>query len=113
MNMTTRDLARFGQLFLDDGCAGGRRILPEGWVEWTTTPASDSKGGYGAFFWLNRNKKCPDAPEDMFSCQGHDGQEIYIIPSKDLVVVVLGYSPKPDRVVDFNRLLKDVISAVE
>jgi len=26
---------------------------------------------------------------------------------------VLGYSPKPDRVVDFNRLLKDVISAVE
>lgn len=111
--VTARDFARFGQLFLDDGCAGGRRILPEGWVEWTTTPASDSKGGYGAFFWLNRNKKCPDAPEDMFSCQGHDGQEIYIIPSKDLVVVVLGYSPKPDRVVDFNRLLKDVISAVE
>ena len=111
--VTARDFARFGQLFLDDGCVGGRRILPEGWVEWTTTPASDSKGGYGAFFWLNRNKKCPDAPEDMFSCQGHDGQEIYIIPSKDLVVVVLGYSPKPDRVVDFNRLLKDVISAVE
>ncbi|MBR0029961.1 MAG: serine hydrolase [Bacteroidales bacterium] len=111
--VTARDFARFGQLFLDDGCAGGRRILPEGWVEWTTTPASDSKGGYGAFFWLNRNKACPDAPEDMFSCQGHDGQEIYIIPSKDLVVVVLGYSPKPDRVVDFNRLLKDVISAVE
>ena len=111
--VTARDFARFGQLFLDDGCVGGRRILPEGWVEWTTTPASDSKGGYGAFFWLNRNKKCPDAPEDMFSCQGHDGQAIYIIPSKDLVVVVLGYSPKPDRVVDFNRLLKDVFSAVE
>ena len=111
--VTARDFARFGQLFLDDGCVGGRRILPEGWVEWTTTPASDSKGGYGAFFWLNRNKACPDAPEDMFSCQGHDGQVIYIIPSKDLVVVVLGYSPKPDRVVDFNRLLKDVISAVE
>ena len=111
--VTACDFARFGQLFLDDGCVGGRRILPEGWVEWTTTPASDSKGGYGAFFWLNRNKACPDAPEDMFSCQGHDGQEIYIIPSKDLVVVVLGYSPKPDRVVDFNRLLKDVISAVE
>ena len=111
--VTARDFARFGQLFLDDGCVGGRRILPEGWVEWTTAPASDSKGGYGAFFWLNRNKACPDAPEDMFSCQGHDGQAIYIIPSKDLVVVVLGYSPKPDRVVDFNRLLKDVISAVE
>ena len=80
------------------------------WVEYTATPASDSNGGYGAFFWLNRNGVCPDAPADMFSCQGHDGQEIYIIPSKSLVVVVLGYSPKPDRVIDFNGLLRDIIA---
>lgn len=107
--VTARDFARFGQLYLDDGCVGENRILPEGWVEYTTTPASGSEGGYGAFFWLNRNHVCPDVPEDMFSCQGHDGQEIYIIPSKQLVVVVLGYSPKPDRVIEFNRLLKDII----
>ena len=107
--VTARDFARFGQMFLDDGCVLGKRILPEGWVDYTVTPASDSKGGYGAFFWLNSGGSLPDAPEDTFSCQGHDGQEIYIIPSKDLVVVVLGYSPKPDRVIDFNRLLKDII----
>ena len=53
-----------------------------------------------------------DVPEDLFSCQGHDGQEIYIIPSQDLVVVVLGYSPKPDRVIDFNALLRDIIAAL-
>ena len=53
-----------------------------------------------------------DVPEDMFSCNGHDGQQIYIVPSKDLVVVVLGYSPKPDRVVDFNALLKDIIETL-
>lgn len=46
----------------------------------------------------------------MFSCQGHDGQEIYIIPSKGLVVVVLGYSPKQDHVIDFNGLLRDIIA---
>ena len=40
------------------------------------------------------------------------GQQIFIIPSKELVVVVLGYSPKPDRVIEFNRLLKDVIAAL-
>ena len=107
---TARDYARFGQLYLDDGLVGPTRILPEGWVSYTATPASDSQGGYGAFFWLNQNKKCPDAPEDMFSCQGHDGQEIYIIPSRDLVVVVLGYSPKPDHVIDFNALLRDIIA---
>lgn len=108
--VTARDYARFGQMFLDDGCIGNRRILPEGWVDFTVTPASASEGKYGAFFWLNRSHVCPDAPDDMFSCQGHDGQEIYIIPSKGLVVVVLGYSPKPERVIDFNGLLKDIIS---
>jgi CubicO group peptidase (beta-lactamase class C family) len=108
--ITARDFARFGQLYLDDGCVGGQRILPEGWVEYTTTPASDSKDGYGAFFWLNKDKFWPDIPEDMFNCQGHDGQEVFIIPSKDLVVVVLGYSPKPDRVIDWNALVRDIIA---
>jgi len=108
--VTARDFARFGQLFLDDGCIGDTRILPEGWVDYTATPASDSQGGYGAFFWLNRSLHYPDAPEDMLSCQGHDGQEIFIIPSKRLVVVILGYSPKPDRVIDFNGVLRDIIA---
>jgi len=110
--VTARDFARFGQLFLDDGCIGEQRILPEGWAAYSATPASASQGGYGAFFWLNRNHHWPDAPEDLLECRGHDGQEIFIIPSKDLVVVELGYSPKPDRVVDFNALLKDIIAAL-
>ena len=110
--VTARDFARFGELFLEDGCVGGERILPEGWVDYTVTPACASEDAYGAFFWLNRNNVCPDVPEDMFSCQGHDGQEIYIIPSKELVVVVLGYSPKPNKVIDFNGLLKDVLAAL-
>jgi len=111
--VTARDFARFGELYLEDGCIGGQRILPEGWVEYSSTPASASNGGYGAFFWLNRNHVCPDVPEDMFSCQGHDGQEIYIIPSKELVVVILGYSPKPNRVIDFNGVLRDIIAQID
>ena len=110
--VTARDYARFGQLYLNDGCLGGERILPEGWVDYTRTPASASEGGYGAFFWLNRNGRLPDVPEDMFSCNGHDGQQIYIVPSKELVVVILGYSPKPDHVIDFNGLLRDIIAAL-
>ena len=106
---TARDFARLGHMYLHDGCVGEERLLPEHWVESTTTPASDSKGGYGACFWLNRGKTYPSAPEDMYSCQGHDGQMIFIIPSKELVVVVLGYSPKPDRVIEFDRLLRDII----
>ena len=107
---TARDFARLGHMYLHDGCVGEERLLPEHWVEYTTTPASDSKGGYGACFWLNRGKTYPSAPEDMYSCQGHDGQMIFIIPSKELVVVVLGYSPKPDHVIEFDRLLSDIIA---
>ena len=108
--ITAREFASFGQLYLGDGVFQGRRILPEGWVDYSVTPASDSKDGYGSFFWLNKDKFWPDIPEDMFNCQGHDGQEVFIIPSKDLVVVVLGYSPKPDRVVDWNALVRDIIN---
>ena len=108
--ITAREFASLGQLYLDDGVFQGKRILPEGWVAYSVTPAADSKDGYGAFFWLNKDKYWPDIPEDMFNCQGHDGQEVFIIPSKDLVVVVLGYSPKPDRVVDWNALVRDIIA---
>ena len=107
--VTAADYARFGQMYLDDGCVDSLRVLPQGWVEYTATPTSDSKGRYGAFFWLNQGKELPDVPEDMFYCNGHDGQRVFIVPSKELVVVVLSYSPKPDRVVDFNALLKDII----
>ncbi|MFZ4521199.1 MAG: serine hydrolase domain-containing protein [Bacteroidales bacterium] len=109
---TARDFARFGLLYLHDGVFNGERILPEGWVKYSTTPASQSKGSYGAFFWLNQRKRYPQAPPDMYYCNGHDGQRIFIIPSKELVVVILGYSPKPDHEMDFNRLLKDILAGL-
>jgi CubicO group peptidase (beta-lactamase class C family) len=109
---TARDYARFALLYLNDGVFNGERILPEGWVDYTKTPASASGGKYGAMFWLNRGGEYPDAPEDMYSCEGHDGQRIYIIPSSDLAVVVLGYSPVPDNKMDFDRLLKDIMAAL-
>ena len=107
---TARDFARFGQMYLDDGCVGNERILPEGWVDYTRKPAAASDGRYGAFFWLNRCGKFPDVPKDMYYCDGHDGQDIFIFPSHQLVVVVLGFSPKPDNVIDFNAILRDILS---
>jgi len=110
---TARDYARFGLLFLQDGVFNGESILPEGWVNYSTSPASSSKGEYGSLFWLNRAKKYPSAPEDMYSCQGHDGQSIFIIPSRDLVVVVLGFSHKPDHGMNDDKLLGDILGAIK
>jgi CubicO group peptidase (beta-lactamase class C family) len=109
---TARDYARFALLYQNDGVFNGKRILPEGWVNYTRNPASDSRGAYGAFFWLNRGGEYPSAPADMYSCQGHDGQMIFILPSNKLVVVILGFSHKPDHEMDFDRLLKDVMGTL-
>ncbi|MFA6677601.1 MAG: serine hydrolase [Bacteroidales bacterium] len=107
---SARDFTKFGMLYLHDGIYNGTRILPEGWVEYTSTPVPDSKGRYGAFFWTNASGFFPDVPRDAISCIGHDGQYIIIVPSMNLVLVVVGYSPKPDHALEINNLVKDVIS---
>ena len=110
---TARDYARFGLFYLQDGVFNGERILPEGWVKYSTTPASDSKGEYGSLFWLNKSNKYLSAPEDMYSCDGHDGQHIFIIPSKELVVVLLGFSHKPDHAMNADELIGDILGAIK
>src|ERR1035437_1562515 len=109
---TARDYARFGLLFENDGVFNGERILPEGWVKYSTSVASASNGLYGSFFWLNRGKSLPSAPEDMYACDGHDGQHIYILPTQQLVVVILGYSPLSKGGMDTDGLLKDILGTL-
>lgn len=106
-----RDYVRYGLLYLNKGNWLGEQILPETWIDFTVTPASGSEGRYGAFFWLNKSKDYPDVPEDMYSCRGHDGQYIIIIPSKELVVVRTGFSQK--GVFDPNLFLKKILAAIE
>jgi CubicO group peptidase (beta-lactamase class C family) len=108
---TLRDYARFGLLYLHNGNWQGEQILPEDWVIYTTTPAHGSGGEYGAFFYLNQSGKYPGLPEDMFSCEGHDGQKIFIIPSRQLVVVRTGYSPLGTY--NFPDFIKAISDAVE
>ncbi len=94
---TARDWARFGQLYLDGGVAGGRQVVPAAWVALVRTP-SPANPSYAAHFWLNRSNpaaKHPalfpeQGPADTFSPVGHLGQFVTVTPSKHLVVVRLG-----------------------
>ncbi|HVZ99563.1 MAG TPA: serine hydrolase [Caulobacterales bacterium] len=97
---TARDFARFGLLYLRDGVWDGKRLLPEGWVDFARTPGPDTHTTiYGAQFWLTpsqgtgapiRSLLTDNALSDAFEAQGHEGQLIVIVPSKDLVIVRLG-----------------------
>lgn len=115
---TARDWARFGLLYLNDGVWNGERILPEGWVKYTGTPTSGATlGEYGAQFWLNAgepnkpaNRSYPDVPADMLVASGYEGQNVFIIPSRKLVVVKLGLTQ--GNPVDDNKFLADLISAL-
>jgi len=114
---TARDWARFGLLYLNDGLVNGERILPEGWVTYSSTPApSAPKGEYGAQFWLNAGAKddpqnCyhPGVPNDEYGCEGFEEQNIFIIPSKKLVLVRLGIS---HHGFDIEGLTQKVIAAL-
>ena len=107
---TARDYARFALLYQQDGVFNGERIFPEGWVKYTREPAKASNGEYGSLFWLHGQGEVPSAPEDLYMCMGHDGQRIFIIPSKELIVVVLGYSPR--GTLDFNALVEDILGTI-
>ena len=93
---TARDLARFGVFLADDGVWQGERILPEGWVEFSRTPAptrpvEPGKRGYGAQFWLL--DQMPGVPNNTFTSAGNKGQFVSVVPDDKLVVVRTGVNP--------------------
>ncbi len=108
---TMRDYARFGLLYLHHGNWLGEQIFPDNWVNYTTTPAEGSKGEYGALFWLNRKGEFPGMPDDLYYCDGYDGQRIFILPSKELVIVRTGCSPR--GTIDWQSFLRGIVEAVE
>ncbi|MEZ2414259.1 serine hydrolase domain-containing protein [Muriicola sp. E247] len=106
----TRDWAKFGQLYLQMGEWNGEQLFHPEWVAYITTPTVESDGVYGAHFWLNAGGKFPDVPRDMFSANGYQGQHVFIIPSRDLVVVRTGLAEAPHF--DTNTFLSEILAAI-
>lgn len=113
---TARDFVRFGLLYYNNGKWNGEQLLPEDWVKKSIlAPACNAYKNYGYQFWLNgQNKKdihqkaYPDVPDDMFYADGYGGQDVYIIPSKKIIVARFGV-----HTIDENKFLKEVIQSIK
>jgi CubicO group peptidase (beta-lactamase class C family) len=97
---TARDLTRFGMLLSNDGVWNGKRLLPEGWVKFSSTPAPTlppvaGQWGYGAQFWLL--DQMPGVPPGTFTTAGNKGQYVTIVPGRGLVIVRTGVDPDGKR----------------
>jgi CubicO group peptidase (beta-lactamase class C family) len=102
---TARDFARFGQLYLSDGVWDGRRILPDGWVDFARAPVlvpPEEEFGYGAHWWLWDDHGF----EGTFAAHGYEGQYIVVCPPRELVVVRLGKTPVELRPPVIERLVE-------
>jgi CubicO group peptidase (beta-lactamase class C family) len=93
------DWARLGQLMLQDGRWGEQQVVPPGWWAMASTPATaDGDGtGYGAQTWRiadPRAGRCRDSglPPDTLAMSGHWGQVVAMVPSRDAVIVRLGWT---------------------
>jgi len=88
---TARNWARLGLLYLQDGMWQGQRILPEGWATFVSTLAPGWKTPvYGGFFWINGDGAW-NLPRDTYLAAGAGGQNTWIVPGRDLVIVRMGH----------------------
>jgi CubicO group peptidase (beta-lactamase class C family) len=96
---TPRDWAAIWQFALQRGAWAGQQLLPVDWVARSTTALAgqSEEVGYAAGWWVNQladgTLANPALPADTYYADGHDGQRVYVVPSADLVVVRLGFSP--------------------
>jgi CubicO group peptidase (beta-lactamase class C family) len=87
---TAGDFARFGLLHLRGGTWDGDEVVPRSWVDHARTPQPDvldDGWGYGAHWW-----NLPDRDDGLFFANGHEGQYLWIVPARDLVIVRSGLS---------------------
>jgi CubicO group peptidase (beta-lactamase class C family) len=96
LSATLRDFGRFGLFFLNNGAIDGTSILPDNWTKEASLPTTLKNGeklDYGYMWWTGWTE--PSIKDGAFAAVGIQGQNIYINPTKKLVIVTFGAQPKP------------------
>jgi CubicO group peptidase (beta-lactamase class C family) len=125
---TSRTMARFGLLMLNKGKWENNQILNEAYFNDATTTSQNINLGYGYLWWLNGKASyhlpqsqltfpgsvIPTAPNDMFMALGKNDQKIYVVPSKNMVIIRMGDAADGENLAlsDFDETLWEKISAL-
>jgi|SRR5579859_1755724 len=91
--LSARDMAKFGQLYLQKGRWQGRDILPADWVDLTTKPISRTnregiESGYGYLWWGDIDPAVSGLPPGSYTAAGNGGRYIVVMPAIDVVVAM-------------------------
>lgn len=117
LDLTARDLARFGLLYLREGQWNGRQVVPRGWVQASTRqhlPLTDEGPhivGYGYLWWiLEPDPRGVGVP--IYAALGFRGQHILVVPEYDLLVVALAnaYGRNQNKAIEF--LYEEILPAI-
>jgi len=116
-HLSTRDMAKLGELMLRDGKWNGEQLIPAEWIRESTSPVTPfpNGGGYGYLWWLESYEQFPDATRGAFSAYGMYGQRISVFPALDMVVAhkSAGNKKHPTRGSDYKALIRLILSAYE
>ena len=118
--LMTRDMARFGLLYLNKGKWEGKQVVPEDWIHESFKKHVDfgNQGqdviGYGYLWWIQRPDPQGNGQEYIYAARGAKGQYIFIVPEHDMVVAVNADTRSGEqqrKIVDF--LYNYILPAVE
>jgi CubicO group peptidase (beta-lactamase class C family) len=89
LRLTSRDLMKVAQLYVDGGMWQGRRIVDEAWVRTSTQPHAriDDQTEYGYLWWL-KSFKSGDKSYPAFFMSGNGGNKVAVFPALDVAVVI-------------------------
>lgn len=125
---TTRSMARFGLLALNNGNWNGNQIINQNYFQSAVTTSQNINLAYGYLWWLNgktsyhlpqtqlqfNGKLIPGAPDEMYCALGKNDQKIYVVPSKKIVIIRMGEAADNVNLAlsDFDDVLWQKINAV-
>ena len=97
LRLQSRDVAKFGYLFLNSGRWQARQIVPETWVEISTRKHIDfdADGGFG-YLWRTGSHTVNGQVIPHFFDAGYGGQTVHIAPELDLMMVFTCWGEKQD-----------------